>query len=326
MSESATGRAVLERLPAGDGRPAVTYRQAGDRFLLVEYGDMVLDLTMNFRVFGLNEALGRARIPGVVEAVPAVRSILIHYDGRSVSPHRLVEALVGLERDLPAGHDLVIPSRRVTLPIAFVDRWTRNDIERYAKFVRKDAPNVIAGHNVEYIARYNGLDSVDAALDTICATAWWNASIGFWPGLPFMFPLDPRHAIVVPKYNPTRPWTVEGGVGIGGPCVAIYPVTSPGGYQLFGRTVPIYDLQQRNRAFRDNPILLRPGDRVTWARVTEEELEATRAALEADGATYDIVDDPFDVRAYVGFVGGVRAEAEAFRARQDAAQRLVPVP
>ena len=47
---------------------------------------MRLDLTMNFRIFGLNRALGRTRIPGVVETVPAVRSILIHYDGRTLAP------------------------------------------------------------------------------------------------------------------------------------------------------------------------------------------------------------------------------------------------
>jgi len=323
---SHSGHAIIDTIPAAEGRPGVTYRHAGDRFLLVEYGPMKLDLTMNFRVFGLNTALTRKRIPGVVETVPAVRSILIHYDGRTLPPRRLVDALIDLEHEVPAEDDLVIPSRRVTLPIAFVDRWTRGDIERYGKFVRKDAPNVIDGHNVEYIARYNGLDGVEGVIETICATAWWNASIGFWPGLPFMFPLDPRHAIVVPKYNPTRPWTVEGGVGIGGPCVAIYPVTSPGGYQLFGRTVPIYDLQARNAAFRENPILLRPGDRVTWSRVTEAQLEETREALAADRAGYDIVDEPFDVRAYLSFLRGVEPEAAAFRRRQEAAQQRVPVP
>jgi allophanate hydrolase subunit 1 len=318
--------AIIDTLPARGGRPRVTYRHAGDRFLLLEYGDMVLDLTTNFRVFGLNDALAREPIGGVIETVPALRSMLVHYDARKIAPRKLVDALVAREEHLPAVADLTIPSRRVTLPIAFVDRWTRADIERYVKFVRKDAPNVIDGHNAEYIARYNGLRDVEEMIETVCRTAWWNACIGFWPGLPFMFPLDPRDAIVVPKYNPTRPWTPEGGVGIGGPCVAIYPVPSPGGYQMFGRTVPVYDLHQQNAAFRDNPILLRPGDRITWVRVTEEELEARRAALASNAATYDIVDDPFDVRAYLRFLDGVREEAEAFRRRQDEAQRHVAVP
>ena len=88
-----------------------------------------------------------------------------------------------------------------------------------------------------------------------------------------MFPIDPRMEITVPKYNPTRTWTAEGAVGIGGPCVAIYPVESPGGYQLFGRTLPIYDMQGRNAAFRDDPLLIRPGDRVQFTVVDEAELD-----------------------------------------------------
>ena len=56
---SVTGCAIIDTVPAATGRPSVTYRHAGDRFLLVEYGDMRLDLTMNFRVFGLNQALKR---------------------------------------------------------------------------------------------------------------------------------------------------------------------------------------------------------------------------------------------------------------------------
>src|SRR5262249_62111210 len=115
---SGAGKAIIEGVAAAEGRPAVTYRHAGDRFLLVEYGPMSLDLTMNFRVFGLNQALKRKRLPGVVETVPAVRSILIHYDGRNLPPRRLVDALIDLEHEVPAEDDRIIPSRRMTLPIA----------------------------------------------------------------------------------------------------------------------------------------------------------------------------------------------------------------
>src|SRR5436309_4654222 len=66
---------VIDTLHAAGERPAVVYRYAGDRFLLLEYGEMVLDLTMNFRIFGLNEAIKRADIDGVIETVPALRSI-----------------------------------------------------------------------------------------------------------------------------------------------------------------------------------------------------------------------------------------------------------
>lgn len=325
-SISARGQAVIESVPARDGRPSITYRYAGDRFLLVEYGEMVLDLTVNFRILGLNAALKQQAPPGLIETVPALRSILVHYDSVRLSTSDLIAAMQRLEEAVPTAEHLTIPSRTITLPIAFADRWTRADVERYVKYVRQDAPNVVNGHNIDYIAQYNGLRDREEVAAYILGTDWWNACLGFWPGLPFMFPMDPRRAIVTPKYNPTRPWTIEGAVGIGGPCVAIYPVDSPGGYQLFGRTIPIYDPKQRNRAFADNPILLRPADRVRFTRVTDDELELIREQVYADAYRYRIEDGALDVREYVAFVASVREEADAFRKRQEQALKHVRIP
>jgi len=318
---------VIDTLHAAGERPAVVYRYAGDRFLLLEYGEMVLDLTMNFRIFGLNEAIKRADIDGVIETVPALRSMLIQYDSLRLPTRDLVETLKKLEDAIPSVDNLSIPSRRVELPMAFEDQWTRSDIERYVKYTRQDAPNVINGHNIEYIARYNGLRNAEEVIQYLCATEWWNACIGFWPGLPFMFPLDPRYAIVTPKYNPTRPWTPEGAVGIGGPCVAIYPVASPGGYQLFGRTIPIFDLKQRNPAFRANPILLKPADRIQWVRVTDDELEAIRVRVYAGTYRYKVVEyEALNVKAYRRFLDSVKDEVAAFQHRQAEAVKHVAIP
>ena len=66
-------------------------------------------------------------------------------------------------------------------------------------------------------------------------TEYWVASLGFWPGLPFMMALDPRCVLTAPKYNPPRTWTPQGTVGMGGASTAIYPVATPGGYQIFAR-------------------------------------------------------------------------------------------
>src|SRR5947209_2639586 len=227
--------AVIDVLPATADRPRVMYRYAGDRFLLVEYGEMVLDLTMNFRIFGLNDTAKKPELAG--------------------------------------------------------------------------------------------LRSVQAVIDYICATEWWNACIGFWPGLPFMFPLDPRYAIVTPKYNPTRPWTPEGAVGIGGPCVAIYPVQSPGGYQLFGRTIPIFDLKQRNPAFKMNPILLKPADRIQWVPVSDAELESIREKVYDGTYRYKIVAyEALNVKSYLGFLDSIKSEIAAFQQRQAEAVKHVAIP
>ncbi len=319
---------ILASVEARHGRPAMTFRQAGDRFLLVELGPMEFDLTLSFWSLALNQVLSQLRYGGVIETIPAVRSVLLHYEAARLSPSQLIEVVEREYDGLPSIGGLVLPSRRIELPIAFNDRWTREIITRYSQYIRKDAPNIINNNNIEYAAIYNGLKDADEVADYIMSTEWWVSAIGFFPGLPFCFPLDPRYALILPKYNPTRPWTVEGAVGLAGPCLSIYSVPSPGGYQLLGRTIPVYDPKQRNPAFATNPILLRPGDRLRFRpRVTDEELDAMIQAVY--GGTYQYVIDEtatFDVGEYLRFLDSVREEADAFRRHQAEAAARVPIP
>jgi allophanate hydrolase subunit 1 len=238
----------------------------------------------------------------------------------------LIDELNAVEDAVPAGGGLEIPSRVIHLPIAFDDSRSREAVERYMRSVRDDAPNVEGSNNVDYIVRYNGLADREALYEEVLATEWWNAFTGFFPGLPFMYPLDPRYAVFAPKYNPTRTWTAEGAVGLGGPCVAIYPVESPGGYQLFGRTLPIYDLAGRNAAFRPDPILIKPGDRVKFHRVTEEELDAAWEQVRADRYEYRVEEDPFDVETWIQHCDEVAEEAAEHRRRREVASEGTPVP
>lgn len=317
---------VVRSVEAAEGRPAITYRTAGDRYLLVEYGAMTLDLRLNFFVIAVQQMLGEEPVDGVIEAAPGLRSLLVHYDSSVVKPTRLVEELDRRHESVPGGSELVIPSRRVTLPIAFDDSTSREAVERYITTIRDDAPNTAGGTNIDYTVEYNGLGDREALYEVILGTEWWNTFTGFFPGLPFMCPLDPRHEISVPKYNPTRTWTAEGAVGIGGPCVAVYPVESPGGYQLFGRTVTIFDMQRRNQAFAEDPILIRPGDRVTFERVTEEELLELRRQVFEDSYEYVIKDEPFVVSEYLEQVAESSAEVERLQALRSAAAARAEVP
>ncbi len=311
---------------AADGRPEVVFRYAGDRFLLVEYGPMEFDLQLNFRVLTVNRRLLERGLDGIVDTGPGLRSNLVRYDPSRIDPSRLIAELNDVEDSVPAGAELELPSRVIHLPIAFDDSRSREAVERYARSVRADAPNAQDGTNIDYVLAYNGLPDRQALYDEVLATEWWNAFTGFFPGLPFMYPLDPRYALFAPKYNPTRTWTAEGAVGLGGPCVAIYPVESPGGYQLFGRTLPIYDLAGRNAAFREDPILIKPGDRVRFHRVEEDELERSFADVREDRYEYRIEEDPFDVERWLEHCEAVREEADANRARREAAAEGTPVP
>jgi len=232
-------------------REGVVYRYAGDRALLVEYGDMELDLTLNFRVLAVDDALRADSPDGLIETAPGFRSILLSYEPARLSAAELVEHLDRIHRELRPGHE--IPSRLVDLPVAFDDSASRQAVQRYLDTIRPDAPNAEGGTNLDYVVRYNGFADREALYEAVLATELWVGFIGFFPGLPFMFPLDPRETVLVPKYNPSRTWTAEGAVGLGGPCYSIYPVESAGGYQLLGRTLPVYDLAGRNEIFRGRP-------------------------------------------------------------------------
>jgi urea carboxylase len=121
------------------------------------------------------------------------------------------------------------------------------------------------------MAMCNGI-SVKETKNMILGTEWFNSGGGFWPGGAFLWPLDPRCAIVVPKYNPPRTWTPEGAVGIGGPCVFTYTTPTGGGYQLFGRTIPIFQFACKHPIFKDGPFLYRNADRVRFHETTEKEV------------------------------------------------------
>lgn len=318
--------AVIEAIEGREGKPSMTYRQAGDRAILIEYGEMDFDLTLNFFVLAVDAAIRQQPVDGLSETAPGFRSILVTFDPVKFRPNELLRHLEVLHDELPSERDMELPSRLIELPLAFDDSQTREAVGRYAHSIRADAPNCVGGTNVDYIVQYNGLTDREEFYEAVLATEQWTAFIGFFPGLPFMFPLDPREAVFVPKYNPTRTWTAEGALGLGGPCYAIYPVESAGGYQLLGRTLPIYDLAAANSAFGENPLLLRAGDRVKFKRVPEQELLALWEDVSADRYRYEIKDEPFDVGVYLDWLPTIADEADERRRRREEAAAVAPVP
>ena len=112
-------------------------------------------------------------------------------------------------------------------------------------------------------------------------------------GAPVAVPVDPRHRLVTTKYNPARTWTPQNAVGIGGIYLCVYGMEGPGGYQLVGRTVPVWRLSDDD----EQPWLLRQFDLIRFAPVSAEELAhqraeiaAGRADLQTAPATFSIAD------------------------------------
>nr|BFF25745.1 hypothetical protein GCM10025732_37100 [Glycomyces mayteni] len=151
----------------------------------------------------------------------------------------LTGLLTELEADLPDTGDMTVPSREVRLPISWNDAVVDEAIARYSTNVRDDA--LFNPSNIEFIRRINGLDSVEDVAGIATAAEWLVLGLGdVYLGAPAAVPVDPRHRLVTTKYNPARTWTAEGTVGIGGSYMCIYGMDSPGGYQLVGRTAPIW--------------------------------------------------------------------------------------
>jgi urea carboxylase len=319
-------------------RPAIRYRQSGDRQILIEYGDMEVDLRLNFLVHAFIREIESDPIDGVVEAVPGFRSVMVTFDPAIVDRDRLLDELSVRQLRSSDLSSVVLPSRVLTLPIAFDDEMTRKAVHRYRITTRADAPNVVDGDNIDYIVRCNGLSGREEFYERFLAATWWNAFIGYFPGLPSLFSLDPLTQLTVPKYNPARMWTAEGAVGLGGPCVVLYPMEAPGGYQLFGRTLPLRHLDRlvSSRAGRAPSVgsaeqirtshLFQVCDRVRFTRVSEVELLARRVEVLEQTYEYDIVDGEFALAEYLDDVARLAPEAARVADHRRRAAARVEIP
>jgi urea carboxylase len=306
----------------GDRAPAVTYRRSGDDNVLVEYGDMVLDLALRARVHALHERLAALRVSavsGILDLTPGIRSLQVHVDPDTLPVDRLLGLLSELEDDLPATSELVVPSRSVRLPLSWDDPATREAIARYESGVRDDAP--WCPSNIEFIRRINGLASQDDVMATVFSAEYLTLGLGdVYLGAPVATPLDPRHRLVTTKYNPARTWTAENSVGIGGAYLCIYGMEGPGGYQFVGRTTQVWSRYRHTAPFEPgSPWLLRFFDRITWYPVTADELLDMRADLAAGRGSVDIAEGTFSLAEHERFLADNVASIEEFKGRQSAA-------
>lgn len=308
--------AILAQLPAQGSRPPVVYRQAGDNYILLEYGDNVLDLALRLRIHLLMAALNRQPLNGLEELAPGVRSLQLRYDSRLLHQRALVEHLIALEDELGDVSQLKVPTRILHLPLAFEDSSTLEAVQRYQQTVCAQAPWL--PNNVDFLQRINGLDSREQVRDILSQASYLVLGLGdVYLDAPCAVPLDPRHRLLSSKYNPARTFTAEGAVGIGGMYMCIYGMDSPGGYQLVGRTLPIWNRYSKNPQFKDEqPWLLHCFDQVRFYLVEEEELTAFREAFREGRAQIRIEETEFDFAQYRAFLDDNAQSIADFQQRQ----------
>ena len=310
---------ILATHSANGTSPAVCYRQAGDDYLLIEYGPLVLDLELRFRVHALMHWLQRAALRGVLELTPGIRSLQVHYEPRVISQRELLAAVQRAESQLPLVDEIEVPSRIVHLPLSWDDPATRVAIEKYTQSVRPDAP--WCPSNIEFIRRINGLDSIADVQRIVFEASYLVMGLGdVYLGAPVATPLDPRHRLVTTKYNPARTWTPENAVGIGGAYLCVYGMEGPGGYQFVGRTVQMWNRYRQTRNFTDGKQwLLRFFDQIRFYPVSADELLRLREEFVQGRFELNVEPTTLRLAQYRNFLATNRSSIDAFKARQQTA-------
>ncbi len=311
------GDAVLAETPASPDQVAVKYRQSGDSNLLVEYGPLVLDLNLRFRVHALMTWLMEHPPLGIIDLTPGIRSLQIHYDHQVLSLDQLLDILGAAEVELPDIEAMEVPTRIVHLPLSWDDDSTQVAIEKYMRSVNPQAP--WCPSNIEFIRRINGLDSIDQVRDILFNASYLVLGLGdVYLGAPVATPLDPRHRLVTTKYNPARTWTPENAVGIGGAYLCVYGMEGPGGYQFVGRTVQMWNTYGRTADF-PSPWLLRFFDQIRFYPVSPEELLQHRSDFLQGRFQLKIEETTFNLRDYNAFLESIKSDAMTFKTRQQEA-------
>ena len=305
--------AVLATLDQGADKPKVSYRPAGNQYLLVEYGELVLDLNLRFRIHALMQWVQQQNIQGIIDLTPGIRSLQIHFDSTVLEQLDLLRLLQVAESELPDIENMQVPSRTVYLPLAWEDSQTQLATEKYTQLVRPDAP--WCPDNIEFIRRINGLASKQAVKDVVYDTAYLVMGLGdVYLGAPVATPLDPRHRLVTTKYNPARTWTPENAVGIGGAYMCVYGMEGPGGYQFVGRTTQVWSRYRQNPNFEPHkPWLLRFFDQIRFYEVSESELLEMREDFKAGRLQLRIEEGVLNLKDYNAFLKDNESSIQAFK-------------
>jgi len=219
----------------------VKYRIMGDRSLIVELGDKISP-EINRRVRKLDIALTQNPIEGLVETIPAYRSLLIIYDPLKIHVTWLKQRIEDCQEKI---QDIHIPEpKTMKIPVVYGGDY---------------------GPDLKWVAQYHKM-SIEKVIHLHTETIYQVYMIGFTPGHPYMAEL-PR-TLITPRRETPRTNVIRGSVAIGKNQTVIYPVESPGGLHILGRTpLTLFDPS------KSPPALLEMGDLVKFFSIDKEEFK-----------------------------------------------------
>ena len=302
-----------------DGTDCVI-RLQGEENVLVEYGEMVLDIALRFRVHILMTELEKMRERlSIIDMTPGIRSLQVHFDAGKIGAVEMASKIAQINKNLKELDSITVPSRIVHLPLSWDDPQTQLAARRYQETTRKDAP--WCPSNPEFIRRINGLDSIDDVKKIVFDASYMVLGLGdVYLGAPVATPVDPRHRLVTTKYNPARPWTPENAVGIGGAYLCVYGMEGPGGYQFVGRTVQMWKRLWETKYFSEKkPWLLNFFDQIRFYQCSDKEILEYRDDFIRGKFDIEIEETSFCLGDYKKYLAGIKDSAAAFKSRQEAA-------
>jgi inhibitor of KinA len=231
--------------------PHVRMLPAGEQGLVVDFGE-VIDPAVNARVRQLARAVAARLADVVLEVVPTYRSLLVIHDPLRVPRARLASRMEALLAEFPAGAPPEGTGRVAHLPVCYGGEF---------------------GPDLDLVAQAHHLEPRQVE-EIHAAGSYLVYMLGFTPGFPYLGGLSER--IAVPRLDTPRTHVPAGSVGIAGTQTAIYPIDSPGGWRLIGRT-PVRLFDPRS----ESPFLLAPGDRVRFVPVGPERYAAIASEVAA---------------------------------------------
>jgi inhibitor of KinA len=211
---------------------------AGDTALIVDFGNQV-DLNVSAKVLALAGRLNELKIDGVIETVPTIRSLSIYYEPLAVSAIELERQIAAIVEHL---EEASVTGRTCEIPMCY-DPEVAPDLEWVASQCNLDPAQVVEIHSSQTYHVY---------------------MLGFLPGLAYLGDLPPELAL--PRRTTPRPRIPAGSLGIGGKLTCIYPMATPCGWHLIGRSsISLWDSTLTGGA------LLRAGDKVKFEPVSLRE-------------------------------------------------------
>lgn len=221
---------------------------AGDSSILLQFGNTI-DPAINRKIAATVQLMREQHINGVTDVIPAFCSLLINYDPRVISYEQIkrrMEALVKI--DVTAGDTR---KRVFEIPVCYGGEY---------------------GPDIQNIADHAGM-SVEEVIQIHTSRDYLIYMLGFLPGFTYLGGLDER--IHTPRLANPRIRIPAGSVGIGGSQTGIYPMDSPGGWQLMGLTpVKTYDPD------REVPILVEAGDYIRFVAIDEDEFHRIKELVD----------------------------------------------